>query len=150
MTKEELEKEAEEYIKKNKLEWELECNRTSPIGEVVQAYLAGAEQREKRIAELIALINAERKRQEQCDNIHLRKIAELEKDNRALKALRKYEGNVASAEIEKLQEKNEKLEKKNEEAKKIIKDFLLWENSWHEKTESKYALLKRAEDFIKK
>jgi hypothetical protein len=32
---------AEEYIKVNNLEWELECNRTSPIGEVKQAYLAG-------------------------------------------------------------------------------------------------------------
>lgn len=32
---------AEEYIKKNNLEWELECNRTSPIGEVKQAFLAG-------------------------------------------------------------------------------------------------------------
>ena len=52
MTKEELEKEAEEYIKANNLEWELECYRTSPIGEVKQAYLAGAEPREKRIAEL--------------------------------------------------------------------------------------------------
>lgn len=46
MTKEEIEhnhiKEiAEEYIKKNNLEWELECNRTSSIGEVKQAFLAG-------------------------------------------------------------------------------------------------------------
>lgn len=32
---------AEEYIKKNNLEWELECNRTISIGEVKQAYLAG-------------------------------------------------------------------------------------------------------------
>jgi hypothetical protein len=38
-----FEKEAEEYIKTNNLEWELECNRTSPIGEVNQAYQKGAE-----------------------------------------------------------------------------------------------------------
>lgn len=38
-----FEKEAEEYIKVNKLEWELECHRTSPIGEVVQAFQNGAE-----------------------------------------------------------------------------------------------------------
>lgn len=38
MTGEEM---AEEYIKKNNLEWQLECNRTSPIGEVKQAFLAG-------------------------------------------------------------------------------------------------------------
>ena len=34
------EEKAEEYIKSNNLEWELECHRTSPIGEVKQAYLA--------------------------------------------------------------------------------------------------------------
>ena len=38
-----FEKEAEEYIKANNLEWELECHRTSPIGEVEQAFLKGAE-----------------------------------------------------------------------------------------------------------
>ena len=32
---------AEEYIRVNNLEWELECNRTSAIGEVKQALLAG-------------------------------------------------------------------------------------------------------------
>ena len=31
----------EEYIKVNNLEWELECNRTSAIGEVRRALLAG-------------------------------------------------------------------------------------------------------------
>ena len=34
-------------------------------------------------------------------------------------------------------------------AKEIIKKFLLWENDWHDKTESKYELLKQAEQFIK-
>ena len=38
-----FEKEAEEYIKANNLEWELECHRTSPIGEVEQAFQKGAE-----------------------------------------------------------------------------------------------------------
>ena len=56
MKREELEKEAEEYIKKNNLEWELECNRISPICAVLQAYKDGAEPREKRIAELEAQI----------------------------------------------------------------------------------------------
>ena len=35
--------------------------------------------------ELIALINAERERQEKCDDIHLRTIAELDKENVELK-----------------------------------------------------------------
>ena len=39
-----IEERAGEYIKKNNLEWELECNRTSPIGEVKQAYIAGAKE----------------------------------------------------------------------------------------------------------
>jgi len=34
-------------------------------------------------------------------------------------------------------------------AKEIIKKFLLWENDWHDKTESKYELLKEAEQFLK-
>ena len=40
MTDEEM---AEEYIKANNLEWELECHRISPIGEVKQAFQKGAE-----------------------------------------------------------------------------------------------------------
>lgn len=34
------------------------------------------------------------------------------------------------------------------EAKEIIKKFLLWENDWHDKTESKHDLLKQAEQFL--
>ena len=35
------------------------------------------------------------------------------------------------------------------EAKEIVKKFLLWENAWHDKTESKYELLTQAEQFLK-
>lgn len=42
------------------------------------------EKLEQRNAELIALINAERERQEKCDDVHLRKIAELERKNAEL------------------------------------------------------------------
>lgn len=38
-----FEKEAEEYISANNLEWELECHRESPIREVNLAYQEGAE-----------------------------------------------------------------------------------------------------------
>jgi hypothetical protein len=81
MTKEELKKEAEVYS------YKLYHSKAWNPGEdmLVKAYLAGAEPREKRIAELIDLIHAERKRQEQCDDIHLRKIADLEKENAELK-----------------------------------------------------------------
>ncbi len=43
------------------------------------------EELEKHNEELLALINAERERQEKCDDVHLRKIAELEKENAELK-----------------------------------------------------------------
>ena len=43
------------------------------------------EKLEQRNVKLIALINAERERQEKCDDVHLRKIAELEKENAELK-----------------------------------------------------------------
>ena len=52
MTTDELKKEAEEYIKKNNLEWELETYRVSAISAVNEAYIASAEPREKHIAEL--------------------------------------------------------------------------------------------------
>ena len=52
MTTDELKKEAEEYIKKNNLEWELETYRVSAISAVNEAYIASAEPREKRITEL--------------------------------------------------------------------------------------------------
>lgn len=89
MTKEELKKEAEEKaeIYFNSLEVDdgnVSDTRFSSY-DIFVAYEKGAfdfaEPREKRIAELEALIHAERKRQEQCDDIHLRKIAELEEEN---------------------------------------------------------------------
>ena len=51
MTKEELEKEAEEYAYKNKIYIDFD-NDFTDYGNVKEAYLAGAEPREKRIAEL--------------------------------------------------------------------------------------------------
>jgi hypothetical protein len=61
------------------------------------------------------------------------KIADLEKENTELKAGRDI--NVFTKQLTK--------------AKDIIKKFLLWENNWHDKTESKYELLKQAEQFLK-
>lgn len=92
MTKEELKQEAEEWLNKwelcNKCENKVDCisNFSYCKKVVLQSYLASAEPREKRIEELIALINAERERQEKCDDVHLRTIADLEKENAELKA----------------------------------------------------------------
>ena len=84
MNKEELKQEAEESAKsffgKPTDLVDLDNLRIFKNG-----YLAGVESREKRIEELIALINAERERQEKCDDVHLRTIATLEKENAELK-----------------------------------------------------------------
>ena len=50
---------------------------------------------------------------------------------------------------EQMFQKNTILINELEQAKKIITKFLLWENDWHEKSESKYELLKQAEEFLK-
>lgn len=54
MTKEELEKEAEEWIRKNSKEF-ITNPKYSPFDYAEAIYLAGAEPREKRIAELEAI-----------------------------------------------------------------------------------------------
>lgn len=75
----------------------------------------------------------------------LEKGEQLEKENAELKKDKKElchsisEGGKACAYL------NKQLNK----AKNIIKKFLLWENDWRNKTESKYELLKEAEQFIK-
>ena len=121
MTKEELKQEAEEWLNKwelcNKCDHKVQCIEDNAICPQVveQAYFASAEPREKRIAELIALINAERKRQEKCDDVHLRKIAELEKENAELeqkleqteKDLADYQFNYPT--IKELQKENAEL-----------------------------------------
>ena len=70
----------------------------------------------------------------------LERIAELEKENAELKAQnRKLLESCAGATM---------IYKDLCKAKEIIKKFLLWENDWHNKTESKYELLKQAEQFL--
>lgn len=165
MTKEELEKEAEEYTKANNLEWELECCRTSPIGEVKQAYLASAEPREKCIEELrlkikhltqhlepqamSALFDQVEKEVEQEQRIkeldyqkQARSIAEnavvdLTKENRELKD-------------------NFKIAKDNEyeyqslyiKAKEIIRDFLSVAIDYIDPIDKNYSLIAEAEQFL--
>ena len=101
------------------------------------------------------------------------KIAKLEKENAELKAdndARKFAMAMSEKVEKQLREENSKLKEEWQEqvqkatdegyartlqtiqltkAKEIIKKFLLWENDWHEKTESKYKLLKQAEQFLK-
>lgn len=69
-----FEKEAEEYVKANNLEWELECHRTSPIGEVNQAFQKGAEfgynkGKEDAKEELEQIRNERNFFQERCEDV---------------------------------------------------------------------------------
>ena len=79
----------------------------------------------------------------------LDRIAELEKENVELKEKNKsYEEIIESGSITLVKERLKNY-KQFIKAKEIIKKFLLWENDWHNKTESKYELLKQAEQFLK-
>ena len=109
MTKEELEKEAEKFLGG----WLIDP-------EIVKLLVDFAEPREKRIAELIALINAERERQEKCDDVHLRTIAELEKENAELKKQLEMSNKVYNDNLDYSHHIEEQLTK----AKEIIKAFL--------------------------
>lgn len=139
MTKEELKQEAEEWLNKwelcNKCENKVDCisNFSYCKKVVLQSYLASAEPREKRIAELIALINAERERQEKCDDVHLRTIADLEKENAEL---RSGCGMCYRKDKEQLTK-----------AKEIIKDLLGSENTSCEE-EMFFEIRQKAEQFL--
>lgn len=124
MTEEELRKEAT-----STLEWECAPMIDRPF--FVHAYIRGALPRERRIEELLALIQAERKRQALCDDIHLRKIAELTRENAELKTekIPQLERKIASIrgahsvdckklnarteQVERLKKENAELKKKN-------------------------------------
>ncbi len=112
---------------------------------------------EKENEGLIALINAERKRQEECDDIHLRKISDLEKENAGLKDKLKekleIEKNARGDWFGKAVTKDRRLT----EAKDIIKKFIEFVNSENEYdpehpeeyTKSWEELCKQAEQFLK-
>ena len=98
------------------------------------------------------------------ENIDLKnEISRLKSDYKGLYELREEENKGISKKIEELKADNANWEKASDKwkslfystnndlikAKEIIKKFLLWENDWHKKTESKYQLLKEAEQFLK-
>jgi cell division septum initiation protein DivIVA len=73
------------------------------------------------------------------------RITELEKENAELK--KEWQEQVQKATDEGYARTLQTVQLSK--SKEIIKKFLLWENDWHDKTESKYELLKQAEQFIK-
>ena len=128
MTKAELEKEADDWVKEKIKEKDF---GHFPV-DCVEAYLASAEPREKQIQ-----IDAEQIRALQKQN------GELTDE---LKTLRESVKNYGAGCYENGLRNGRR--KVLTEAKEIIKKFLLWENGWHKKTESKYELLKQAEAFL--
>ena len=93
----------------------------------------------ERIAELENLIHAERKRQEQCDDIHLRKIAELEKENAELKTIADFQTSSNMDRYFQLKRSKEQLTK----AKELLKQFLEAKNG-----EDTYKAEWEAEQFL--
>lgn len=104
-----------------------------------------AEFYEKRIAELIALINAERKRQEECDDVHLRKITELEKENAELKIARDNCEEQFQDKVDELAIEVDRVIR----AKEIIREFVEWAN-WqgNSKCPSFKSIQDKAEQFL--
>ena len=111
-------------------------------------YLSGAEPREKHIEELIALINAERERQENCDNVHLRTIADLEKENAELKVFRQdcvklTEDNVVMA------RQRAEMARQLTKAIELLNEFMRISKASDEDFEHDYSdLIAEAENFL--
>lgn len=109
------------------------------------------EQLQKNNKHIQELINAERQRQEECNNVHLRDIATLEKENAELKKQQfslRNERNTFLAQNEQYEKDlidfNENLTK----AKEIIKDLLRVLPK--ENIEGVYEITEEAEQFIRK
>ena len=146
MTKEELEKEAEEYGIDNFEQcmyddvkgWETDCKAR------VQAYIDGAEPREKRIAELEESLRKLQKGTFNMIDEKNNRIAELEKENAELK-LEALEGQIPWKDIKDKSEVIGQLTK----AKELLKEFV---HHYKDKTiyiENMQDLLEQVERFIK-
>jgi hypothetical protein len=130
MTTDELKKEAEECMH-NALYW-LKLPISKENVEQGGSYILKLlEPREKRIEELIDLIHAERKRQEQCDDIHLRKIAELEAEVKEWKDKADLWCKTANLKDHNIMI-NKELEKENAELKEELKK---WKDEWQEQVQ---------------
>ena len=140
MTKEELKQEAEESLDK-RLGTYAYIRKQDCYTNYVDGYIDSAEPREKRIKELIALINAERERQEKCDDVHLRTIADLEKENAELKD----DNKVMADNYSKMEQK---FYNNLTKAKELLKEFV---HHYKAKTiyiENMQDLLEQAEQFL--
>ena len=92
----------------------LESMSTTDLVDMLRERDKRIEELEKHNEEIIALIHAERERQEKCDDVHLRKIADLEKENAEMKETVIKMNNVITETFNNLTE-----------AKAIIKDYMI-------------------------
>ena len=150
MTKEELEKEAEEYVSKYE-GWGWIPHKGSAVYQaMLNSYLAGAEPREKRIAELEDKL-MDKVCLESLDIVSA-KINGLEKENAELKESGSVICDRLSERIDETVElKNENIGLKNQltNAKEIIREFVEWAN-WqgNSKCPSFKSIQDKAEQFL--
>jgi hypothetical protein len=158
MTKEELEKEAEAYTDKLLEDWELYDPEA-----LQEAYVAGAEPREKRIAEL----------EKENKELKTKKIPQLERKIASIRGAHSVDCkklNARTEQVERLKEENARLKKESEEnqdlatiaymqgaskykakleyAKTIIEDLLSSCFGYNSKTVN-YEVKAKAEEFLK-
>ena len=87
-----------------------------------------------------------------CDCMTYLTFKDLEKECEKLeKRVQKQSDELynRNAETNFYKENNTRHYEQLEKSVTILKKFMLWENDWHEKTESKYELLKETENFLK-
>ena len=147
MTKEELKQKAEEYISDNCKRWETDGLTVDDIAN--ETYLAGAEPREKRIAELEKRcanyeMNISKMEKGTCDICKEtekdKKIAELEKENAELKEWKEQTIKARGRDYMSWSRMKDQLTK----AKDLLKRFIELENCTLD-----YDDIKEAEQFIK-
>lgn len=143
MTKDELEKEAEEFTDSKKSFWRQ--GRTC-IASVKQAYIAGAEPREKQIEELERKL--EQTEKDLADyQFNYPTIKELQKENAELKEKLEIEQNARGDWFGKAVTKDRRLN----EAKEIIRELISMKSIYAtcKEVEHRFTTIAKAEAFLK-
>ena len=174
MTRDELEKEATEF-EENYTVYEIAKRKngtdyTKKVCDVTvkEAYVAGAEPREKRISELEEKISVllsckncpenkggllcQKEYENKCLAQKIQFIKELQKENTELKGLNNgllEEGRLLKEQIAELQGENAELKEKLKKAKQFIRDFLSVAIDYIDKEDKNYSYIEEGWQFLK-